>query len=285
MSALTEIHTAIAGIAETLGSAVVRVGRGSGIVVADGQVLTNAHNLHDPVTVELADGSRQDGQIHAADLVGDLAVITTATDGITPVTFAAASPSLGQPVVALARPRHRGLVATFGTVSSVDTRFRGPDGRIIGDAFEHSARLPRGASGGPVATADGQVIGIDTHRRRDGFYAAIATAGHAAAIEGLQAGVAPTRPRMGVAVAPSAVAARLREAVGLPAIEGVLVREVDEDGAAARAGIKAGDLLTSIDGTSISSPADLQAALTGDAVTVSLVRGAEELTLDVTFPV
>ena len=280
-----DIEQAVTTAVAAAGDAVVTIGRGSGLVVADGRVVTNAHNLtRDDVTVRFGDGRTAIGAIAGADLDGDLAVVTVDTAGVAPVSRADEAVRLGQPVVALARPRHRGLVATVGTAAAVDARFRGPRGGVVTQAFEHDARLPRGASGGPVLDTTGRLLGIDTHRRRDGFYVAIPAAGDwAARVDGLAEGVVPARARLGVAVAPPHVARRLRAAVGLPERDGVLVREVDEDGAAAAAGIAGGDLVVAVGGQPITSVDDLQAALSAATgpLEVTVVRGTDERTVTV----
>ena len=280
-----DIEQAVRAAVEAAGDAVATIGRGSGLVIADGRVATNAHNLgSDDPHVRFADGRVAIGHVAGADVDGDLAVVEVDTAGITPVVRSSETARLGQPVVALARPRHRGLVATVGTVAATDARFRGPRGGMLTGAFEHDARLPRGASGGPVLDVDGQLLGIDTHRRRDGFYVAVtATAELASRLDGLAEGHVAPRARLGVAVAPPHVARRLRAAVGLPEQEGVLVREVEEDGPAAAAGIAAGDLVTAVDGHPITSVDDLHAALAAASgpLSVTLVRGTDERTVTV----
>jgi serine protease Do len=280
-----DVETAVAAATDAAADAVVTIGRGSGMVVADGRVVTNAHNLRgDEVHVRFADGHVGLGTVAGADLRGDLAVVEVDTAGATPVERLDGDVRLGQPVVALARPRHRGLVATVGTVATLDARFRGPGGSLVTGAFEHDARLPRGASGGPVLDTTGRLLGIDTHRRRDGFYVAIsATSELARRLDGLADGEVPRRARLGVAVAPPHVARRLRAAVGLPEREGVLVREVEEGGPADRAGIAGGDLLVAVDGAALESVDDLHAALAGatGSLELTVVRGTDERTVTV----
>src|SRR5438093_13186683 len=87
MTALQELQAAVERVAERVGPAVVGVGRfGSGVVVADGAVLTNAHNLRrERETVTLADGQRIDGSLAGVDPDRDLAVVKADTGGVQPV--------------------------------------------------------------------------------------------------------------------------------------------------------------------------------------------------------
>lgn len=275
-----DIEATIAAAVATAGDAVVTLARGSGLVVAEGRVVTNAHNVHGgEAEVRFADGRVDVGRTAGTDVDGDLAVLEVDTRDAAPLVAATSPVRLGQPVVALARPRGRGLVATLGTVAATDARFRGPRGGLVVGAFEHDAQLPRGASGGPVVDTDGRLVGIDTHRRRDGFYVAQPTTTDLLGrVDGLAEGVVPPRARLGIAVAPPHVARRLRAAVGLPERVGILVREVEPDGPAALAGIASGDLVVAVDGHTLSSVDDLHAALgaaTG-ALELTVVRGTEE---------
>jgi serine protease Do len=90
-----------------------------------------------------------------------------------------------------------------------------------------------------------------------------------------------------VAVAPPFAARRLRAAVGLPEREGVLIRGVEEDSPAGRAGLRRGDLIVMVGGRAVTSVDDLYSALDGlgdgDTLTVRIVRGTDELDVGVSF--
>src|ERR1700675_4665452 len=106
MSILDELSNAIRSVSDTAGSAVVGIGqrtRGSGVVVADGRVLTNAHNLRgDEVTVTFRDGRWTRGSVLGIDLDGDLAVVDVDTTGATPLAWSDAQASIGDVVFGLA---------------------------------------------------------------------------------------------------------------------------------------------------------------------------------------
>ena len=281
---------------ESAGPAVVRIGRGlgrgAGFVFTEGVVVTNAHNLRGPqVTITFADGRSAVGEVTGVDADEDLASLAVDTATITPLTWASisADAELGQTVFALALPAGGGTRITAGAVSAQGRAFRGPRGRLIDNGVEHTAPLGRGSSGGPVVDRDGRMVGISTHRMGDGFYLAQpATAELRARLEGLARGESPSRLRLGVALAPVHAARKLRAAVGLPERDGLLVRGVESGGAAAAAGVRTGDLLVSAGQEALASVDDLARALDAAAdageVTLGVVRGAEELSLQVTFP-
>ena len=290
-SSLVELSESVAEVVARVGDSVVGVGRrGSGVVTAPGQIVTNAHNLRgEEVEVTFADGRRAPGQVAGADGDGDLAVVTVDTAGAPVPAFASSTPVPGQLVVALANPGGRGVRASLGVLSATDVAFRGPQGRIVRGALEHTAPLTRGSSGGPVVDATGALIGIDTHRIGDGAYLALPTDGALKSrLDALARGEVPVRPRLGVAVAPPQVARRLRRSVGLAERSGLLVHRVEESGPAAAAGIQAGDLLVRVGGAEISTVDELADALdgagAGASVAVDLVRGVEERSVTVGLP-
>ncbi len=279
-------------VADAVSPAVVRIGRhggrGCGVVVADGLVATNAHNLRDRTTeVTFADGRAVQGRATGVDADGDLTVLAVDTGGVAAPAWSDDPPGEGMTVYSVAAiPGGRRV--TRGTVSSVDRSFRGPRGRLVTGAIEHTAPLAKGTSGSPVVDDQGRLVGLTTLRLRDGFSLAQPTGTDLRRrIDALAEGDEPQRRLLGVGVAPTSVAQRLRAAVGLPERDGALVRGVADDSPAARAGIATGDLITSVGDTAVGGPADLETALAapdlGATVTVHVVRGTDELDLVVTF--
>lgn len=289
MSALADLGNEIGEIAERIGPSVVGIGNrwrgGSGVVIAENRVLTNAHNLRgDAVEITFADGRTAEASVLGADVDGDLAVLEVATEGAPPLELGADAPGVGAPVVALGNPNGHGPRVTLGFVSGTGRSFRGPRGRRVAGAVEHTAPLMPGSSGGPIVDLAGRLLGINTNRIGHGFYLAIATdAALRDRVASLGRGETPTRRRLGVGLAPAHVARRLRRAVGLPERDGLLVRQVEEGSAAADAGIAEGDLIVSADGRPVASADDLFEALGADGdLEIGLVRGAEELSVTVT---
>jgi serine protease Do len=289
MSAIEELQSAVAGIAQQVGPSIVGIGRGtrgSGVVIADGTVVTNAHNLRgDEVTVTFADGRRTRGTVAGVDADGDLAVVKVDTAGAAALEWGDGSGlTIGTPVFGAAASHGGGSRVTFGLVSSVARAFRGPGGRRIDGSVEHTAPLAPGSSGGALVDSDGKLVGLNTNRIGEGFYLALpADAALRERVDALAKGESPKRARLGVAIAPSHVARRLRRSVGLPERDGVLVRGVEEGSPAEAAGIDAGDLIVEAAGKAIADGDDLFAALAtvSGAYEVKLVRGAEERSVTV----
>jgi serine protease Do len=288
MTVLADLGREIGDIANTVGPSVVGIGNrwrgGSGVVIGENRILTNAHNLHgDEVTVTFADGRSADATVAGVDTDGDLAVLEAPTNGAATLALGTDAPGVGTPVVALGNPNGHGPRVTFGFVSGVGRSFRGPRGRRVAGAVEHTAPLMPGSSGGPVVDLDGNLLGINTNRLGNGFYLAIAAdASLRDRVAALGRGEEPKRRRLGVGLAPSHVARRLRRAVGLPERDGLLVREVEDDSPAARAGIAEGDLIVAVGDRPITSADDLFDALGGEgSLTITIVRGAEEQTVTV----
>jgi serine protease Do len=287
MPVLSDIQSAIEQIVETVGPSVVGIGdrwsHGSGLVVAEGKVATNAHNLRgETVTVTFNDGRTAEGTPAGVDADGDLAVISVDTGDAPAAAWADGdAPGVGAAVFGLGNPGGRGLRVTFGTVSGVRRSFRGPRGRRIEGAVEHTAPLLPGSSGGPVVDADGRLIGLNTHRLGEGFYLAVpADPNLQQRIDALAAGKSPARPRLGVAITPPRMARRLRRAVGLPEAEGLLVRYVEEGSPAERAGLQQGDLITTAAGSPVKGPDDLFTAMEragdGGSLSLEILRGTEK---------
>jgi len=293
MGVLEQLGEAIASVATDVGPSTVGVGNrwrgGSGIVLETGKVLTNAHNLHgDEVHVYFADGHSADGTVLGVDGDGDLAVIAVDTGDTAPLAWGDGTAlEVGAPVIAVGNPSGQGLRVTAGFVSGLDRSFRGPRGRRVAGAVEHTAPLMPGSSGGPIVDTAGRLLGINTNRLGSGFYQSIAAgADLRARVDALGRGEAPRRRRLGVGLAPAHVARQLRRAVGLPERDGLLVREVEEGSPAETAGIAEGDLIVEAGGRAIGSVDDLFEALASakakEPIAVTIVRGTEERSVSVT---
>jgi serine protease Do len=290
MGVLNEIQEEIQRVADQVSNAVVGIGQrwgvGSGVVIGKDQVLTNAHNVRaDEVSVTFHDGRTVIGQVRGEDVDGDLAVIGVDTQESPAIEWATeASPALATPVFALSNPGGRGLRVTLGFVTGLERSFRGPRGRRITGSIEHDAPLLPGSSGGPIVNADGRLLGLNTNRLGEGFYLAIpADQTLRTRVDALARGESKSWPRLGIGVAPPHIAQRMRRAVGLPEAEGLLVRHVEDNSPASRAGLAEGDLIVQAAGRPVRGMDDLFEALAAADGGIQLViwRGTDERAVDV----
>lgn len=294
MASLADLGRELGGIAETVGPSVVGLGNrwrgGSGVVIGENRILTNAHNLSgDEIRVTFADGRTADATVAGVDADGDLAVLDVPTEGARALELGAdAEAGIGTPVVALGNPNGHGPRVTFGFVSGVGRSFRGPRGRRVAGAIEHTAPLMPGSSGGPVVDLKGRLLGINTNRLGNGFYLAIAADGALRdRVAALGRGESTERRQLGIGLAPSHVARRLRRAVGLPERDGLLVREVEDGSPAAKAGLAEGDLIVAAGGRDVASADDLfdvlASAASSPTLDITVLRGAEERSVKVSW--
>ena len=283
LSAATKTAAAEAGPSTV---AIGRHARGSGVVVAPDRVLTNAHNLRDRTTlVTFADGRAVQGRVVGTDPDHDLVVLEVETAGAPALAWSEQALDVGDVSFAVARSLH-GLRVTFGLVSAVGRSFRGPRGRRVNGAVEHSAPLARGSSGGPLVDEQGHLVGINTHRLGEGFYLAQPVDEDLRRrVDQLVAGTHLGGRRLGVAIVAADESARLRRRVGLPPQDGLLVRGVVDGSPAAAAGIDGGDLITAVAGRPVADVDDLWDALddAGDEAEVELLRGTDTRTVTVSF--
>jgi serine protease Do len=295
LTVLDEFQQVIGDAAERIGPAVVGLGRGwhpgSGVVVAEGQVLTNAHTLRDDqLTVVFADGRQSAARVSGIDPALDVATLAVDTGEVEPIRWepGTSASAVGMPVLALANPGGRGLRTTLGFVTATGRSFRGPRGRTINGCIEHSAPLPRGSSGGPLIDVDGALLGLNAIRLEGGLIVAIPAGNELRErLDALVRGEAKAPVRLGVAVAPPDVARRLRRAVGLPEHDGVLVRAVEDSSAAAAAGVERGDLIVAANGRAVDGVDSIHEALDtaapGGELELGLLRGNEERTVKISF--
>ncbi|HEY6761441.1 MAG TPA: S1C family serine protease [Baekduia sp.] len=266
---------------------------GSGVIVAPGVAVTLARNVPgDDGDLTLATTAGPvPATVAGRDLSVDLAVVRFDADtyNLPALDWAAGdgdgdTPPLriGTPVHAFGDPAGRGLRATTGAVAGAPRAVRGPTGRLLEGALEHTAILPRGAGGGPLVDGDGRVLGLNAVRLPGGLILAWPASALAARATALAAGRTTAPPRIGVALATPRQTQRMRAAVGLDHVDGVLVRDVADGSPAAAAGLRRGDVLVAAGGTPLTevdalfAAVDTAASATDRALTLSVLRGADQ---------
>ncbi len=270
-----ELSKQLANAVERAASSIVRVeGRrhlaSSGIVWAEGIVVTAAHTVHrtDGIHVTIPNGETVEGTLAGRDEGTDVAVLRV-EGASSPIAWSDAPPRAGEIAIAAGRPG-RGARATVGFVTGVGGPWRTRDGGRIDAIIEVEASLPPGFSGGPLLAVDGRAIGMNTSRLVRGGttipHATLARVTH----ELLEHGTV-RRPALGVAV--------------YPVERGLVVLSVQRDSAAESAGILVGDVLEAIGATELNDPHALREVLQsltiGDASTLRITRGGERRELQV----
>lgn len=287
-STLPQQEEPVAAVASSLLPTVVQIqstaGLGSGVIYdANGLILTAGHVVGNDrqVDIRLADGDQLTGEVVGSDPNSDIAVISIDRSGLPVAPLALdAQLEVGQTAVALGSPYGLEQTVTAGVVSATDRAVVGSDGRVR-NAIQTDAPINPGNSGGPLANLQGQVIGInDAIFSRSGgnegvgFAVPIAIAKDVAdllvadePIETAFLGISGTEPTQGEA--------------------GVLVTGVVAGSPADAAGIRVGDLITSIDGEQVETMVDLAAEVRshrpGDQVTLHINRADGQLDLEATL--
>ena len=249
-----------------------RQGSGSGFAFTpDGFVLTNSHVVHGGGTLMAAFA---DGHEHRVRLVGDDPATDTAVlrldDGPAQPLPLGDSRSLqpGQIAVAVGNPLGFDFSVTAGIVSALGRSLRGYAGRLIEDVIQTDAALNPGNSGGPLLNSAGEVIGVNTAviPSAQGLCFAVAintakwTAGELMRFGEVRRGF------IGVAGATARLPRRWVHESGWPAATGVRIEQLVNGGPAARAGLRAGDIIIFLDDTAVAEVSGLLALLGRESV-------------------
>jgi S1-C subfamily serine protease len=286
----TVVHIDVTARREGEGKA--RRGSGSGFFFTpDGLLLTNSHVVHGAREIRVA---TQDGERFTADIVGDdpdsdLAVIRVSSRGAPHVRFGkSARLRMGQIAIAIGNPLGFEHTVTAGVVSALGRSLRASTGRLIDDVIQTDAALNPGNSGGPLVSARGEVIGVNTAiiPGAQGICFAVASDSAQWVLQQLLANGRVRRGWLGVAGMNATLARRIARHHGVENESGVRVRSVEQDSPAAVAGIESGDLIVSYDGEIVSGIDRLQQTLThariGKPSEVVVLRHARKLSLSVT---
>jgi S1-C subfamily serine protease len=246
--------------------------QGSAVVFTpDGFLLTNAHvvGTSQRGTALFSDGTTVPFTVVGADPLSDLAVLRAHGETPEPAELGEADDLVvGQLVVAVGSPLGLAGSVTAGVVSalgrSLPTR-SGSAARLVEDVIQTDAALNPGNSGGALADARSRVVGINTAVAGIGLGLAVpVNATSRRIIAALMRDGRVRRAYLGVVCVPAPVPPALRERVGRA--EGLRVAEVVPSGPAARAGLRAGDLLLTAGGGPVASAQDLQRLMFGQAI-------------------
>jgi putative serine protease PepD len=281
-------------------------GTGSGVIIRqDGYILTNDHVISigsgsGTLQVTLADGRTAAAKITGRDPADDLAVIKVDLDKLPAATFAKSSSlSVGQTVVAVGAPLGLSDTVTSGIVSNLSRPVRaGDQDQAVFAAVQTDAAINPGNSGGPLVDLNGSVVGINAAIASDGSGGGLQIPGQPPQQAGnIGIGFAiPSDEASRIASELIATGKATRAVLGVEVggnqsssqtQAGVPLRSVTVGGAAAKAGLKVGDIITSIDGQRVTTADSLIAAVRnhapGQQVKITYVRGGKTTQVDVTL--
>lgn len=277
----------VAFVAQVLGPSIVQVeipnvGLGSGVVFADGLIMTNHHVVDGSTDVDVrtADGRVLPGEVLGSDARTDIAVVSVGSGSGLPVAQLAVGVELavGQTTVAIGSPFQLQQTVTSGIISSLDRPVY--NGVGFNPMIQTDAAINQGNSGGALADRSGRVIGINTAIQTDGLSTGNLGVGFAVPID--------TAKRIADRIlAGEPIEAGFLGVIGGQTADGssgVNVEELTEGSAADLSGVRVGDRIVTIDGAPVTSIEELaglvQTKFPGDIVTIELFRDDERLTIE-----
>lgn len=272
---------AVTAVADRVGPAVCAVrldkGHGSGVVLSpDGLIVTNAHVVGKAKAVRLQfpDTRRLGGHVLGSDPDTDLAVIRAEGDGLASAGLGdSALLRRGQVAIAIGNPLGFESTLTAGVISALGRSLRSPSGRSIDDVIQTDAALNPGNSGGALVATSGDVIGINTAMISGAQGLCFAVAANTVRFvltEILQHG-AVRRAYIGAGADMVKLPRRIADAAGIVAEAGVVLHSLVAGAPAARAGLREGDVIVSLDGRPVPGPGALIRLLGGSAIGVPAI--------------
>ncbi len=268
-----------------------QAGLGSGVIISpDGYILTNNHVVEgaDEIEVQLNDARIARGKVIGTDPDSDLAVVKINLDRLPVITLGNSDNlQVGDQVLAIGNPFGVGQTVTSGIVSAVGRNQLGIN--TFENFIQTDAAINPGNSGGALVDVNGQLMGINTaiYSRSGGsmgigFAIPVSTAKQV--VEGI---VKEGTVRRGwIGVEPADLSPELMETFGVKARHGVLITGVLQNGPAAKAGIRPGDVITDVAGKAISNVSELltqvAALKPGEAAPFKVQRRDDAMTLNVT---
>ena len=247
-------------------------GAGSGVAFTpDGYLVTNAHVVAgaERGTAAFVDGDEHSFEVVGRDPLSDLAVVRAESSDLIPAPFGdAARLRVGQLVVAVGNPLGFAGSVTAGVVSALGRSLAARDGgasRLVENVIQTDAALNPGNSGGALADVQGRVVGINTAVAGVGLGLAVPIdAGTRLILAALMRDGRVRRAYLGIVGGTRRLPAPLAERLGRPT--GLEVVQLLDGSPASAAGLRAGDVIVSLDGRPVAGVGDLQRSLVGDLV-------------------
>ena len=274
-----------------------RVGEGSGVIIReDGYIVTNNHVVDEAtdITVTLDDDREYDAEVVGTDPETDLAVIKIDANGLIPVKYGDSDTvEVGEWVLALGSPFGLQHTVTAGIVSAKGRQInsmRMQNGVAFQDFIQTDAAINPGNSGGPLVNLYGQLIGINSAiSTQSGAYDGVGFAIPCNMVKNvvhslIEKGTVE-RGWLGVSMQP--LTKELAKSFGHDDAQGVLIAQVIKNTPAEKAGVHEGDIVTKVNGKSVSDQNDLMNTIAsmapGETAKLSMFRDGQPMTIDVTL--
>ena len=275
-------------------------GYGSGVIISeDGMIVTNYHVIEgaDSVVVTTEDGTQYDAKVLGADSSLDLAVLKIDGSNLPYLSFADSDQvQVGDLAVAIGNPLGSEFANTVtdGIVSGIDRQISSESGNI--GYIQTNAAINNGNSGGALLNGQAQLIGINSLKVSSNSMYDVEGMGFAIPsntvldfVNSVKDGsnTNTSTKKAWVGITGYSVDEDLAHQVGIDQTSGILVAGVTEGGPAYTAGIRMGDVITGVDGTTVSSFEDLSKYLgskqPGDSVTLTVDRSGQSSEVKVTL--
>jgi len=259
----------------------------SGIAYADDLVLTADHVVtrEDDIKVTLPDGKTLNATLAGRDPGSDLALLRLAEKALSPAKTSN-DVKIGQLVLALGRPNHAGMQASWGIVTAISGPTRTHRGGMLDEYIQTETTPYPGFSGGPLVNTEGETLGLNTSGLTRGSALTIPVKVAWRIADALAKHGSVKRGYLGVRTQPVEVPEAARAALKREQGYGLLVSWLEEGGPAAKSGLLVGDILVAVGSQPVGDPDDLFAALNSDtvgkAIAVEVLRGGKPETVQVT---
>jgi S1-C subfamily serine protease len=284
------VHVEVRHRTDNSQGAEVREGSGSGFIYTpDGFILTNNHVVHGAreLHVTLTDGRDFEAQVVGMDPDTDLAVIRIPAMGLSAAVLGNSQRiRVGQLVIAVGHPYGFQTTVTAGVVSALGRSLRSQSGRLIENVIQTDAALNPGNSGGPLVTASGEVVGVNTAiiRSAQGLCFAIGSNSARDVAMQLMSEGRVRRSYIGISGQTIAIPRRFMLHFALAKETAVRIASTEAGSPASRAGLREGDLVVGFGDQPVAAVDDLHRALTwkviGSTAQVTVIRRGEKLVVD-----
>jgi putative serine protease PepD len=281
-ASVVEITVTGQSSASPFGGAQTQQAQGSGFVYdRDGHIVTNEHVVDGAtsVSVRFSNGASYDAEVVGTDASTDLAVLKVDAPSslLQPLALADSGDlEVGDGVVAIGSPFGLEETVTTGIVSALHRQMTSPNGFTINDSIQTDAAINHGNSGGPLLSLQGEVVGVNAQIRSD-----------SGGSDGIGFAIPSSTVRSVVSqLVETGKAQHGYLGVGIETTSGsVRLSQIRPSTPAATAGLRAGDVITAVDGDRVASAAELQSAIDakrpGDTIELTYSRAGKSHTVQV----